>query len=249
MVFKPNPNLILHLTPLQNEKYEKGPHFNRCRPPDFTKFKNDPPIIRNIMSYPNFLSKNKFAPLENISAAFHAETVTDNDSKGWIFDCGATDTMTPDRNDFSEDTQSYIRTASGELISVVGSGTIEISPTLRLKNCLYVPTLSQRLMSISHVTKDLNCTFLMHPNFCILQDIQTKRILGRGTEKKGLYYVDEIAQHGSAMLAHGSTKQETWLWHRRLGHPSPGYFKLLYPNLSIPADFSCETCVVALFFM
>ena len=100
-------------------------------------------------------------------------------------------------------------------------------------------------MSISHVTKELNCTLLMHPSFCILQDIQTKRILGRGTEKQGLYYVDEIAQHGSAMLAHGSTKQETWLWHRRLGHPSPGYFKLLYLNLSISSDFACKTCVLA----
>ena len=100
-------------------------------------------------------------------------------------------------------------------------------------------------MSISHVTKELNCTLLMYPDFCILQDILTRRILGRDTEKQGLYYVDEIAQTSSVMLAHGSTKQETWLWHRRLGHPSPGYFKLLYPNLSIPFDFSCETCVLA----
>ena len=61
-------------------------------------------------------------------------------------------------------------------------------------------------MSISHVTKELNGTLLMHPDFCILQDIRTRRILGHGTENKGLYYVDEIAQQGSVMLAHGSTK-------------------------------------------
>ena len=53
--------------------------------------------------------------------------------------------MTPDRRDFiifDEGTQSYIKNASGELITVEGSDTIEISPTLRLMNCLYVPTLS-----------------------------------------------------------------------------------------------------------
>ncbi|XP_042039539.1 uncharacterized protein LOC121785221 [Salvia splendens] len=266
--FVPNPNDIMHLyhfLPHQNKEYQKQPHPLKFRPhqnkknrknphpikfrtPDSLKTQIGPQPVKKFHTYPNYISENQFAPLLEVSAAFHVHDISVKHSKGWIFDCGATDTMTPDKRDFidfSEDTKSYIKTANGELINVEGSGTVEISPTLRLTNCLYVPTLSQRLMSISHVTKELNCTLLMHPDFCILQDTQTKRILGRGTEKRGLYYVDEIAHHGSAMLAHGSTQQETWLWHRRLGHPSPGYFKLLYPNLSISSNFSCETCVLA----
>ena len=125
--------------------------------------------------------------------------------------------MTPERCDFidfGEITKTYIRTANGELIAVKGAGTIEISPNLRLSNCLFVPSLSQRLMSVSHVTRELNCTLLMYPSFCILQDIRTRRIVGRGTENQGLYYVDGVAHHGSAMLARGSTKEEAWRWHK-----------------------------------
>ena len=53
--------------------------------------------------------------------------------------------MTPERTDFSdfcEITKTYIRTANEELITVAEAGTIEISPNLRLSNCLFVPGLS-----------------------------------------------------------------------------------------------------------
>ncbi|KAJ0940703.1 putative transcription factor interactor and regulator CCHC(Zn) family [Helianthus annuus] len=152
----------------------------------------------------------------------------------WIFDCGATDTMTFDVADIisqSKPRVNYIKTANGGGAPVKRGGTIEISPTLKLSNCLYVPSLSHKLLSISHVTKELNCTVLMHPTFCILQDIRTGAIIGHGTERRGLYYVEEVTQHGNVMLAHGTTDREAWLWHRRLGHPSIDYLHLLFPKL------------------
>nr|GEX14744.1 putative ribonuclease H-like domain-containing protein [Tanacetum cinerariifolium] len=40
-------------------------------------------------------------------------------------------------------------------------------------------------------------------------DIRTGKIIGRGTERQGLYYVDEVAtQQGTVMRAHGSTDRE-----------------------------------------
>nr|KAJ0198868.1 hypothetical protein LSAT_V11C600327230 [Lactuca sativa] len=113
----------------------------------------------------------------------------------WIFDCGATDTMTYDLSDFvvsTKPTKSYFQTANGEKMNVKNGGKIEISPTLNLSNCLYAPALSHKLLSISHVSKELNCSVLMQPTFCILQDIRTGAIIGRDTERQGLYYVDEI---------------------------------------------------------
>ena len=44
---------------------------------------------------------------------------------------------------------------------------------------------------------------LMFPTCCLLQDILTKEIIGHSTESGGLYYVDEVAHKGHAMLAHG----------------------------------------------
>ena len=45
---------------------------------------------------------------------------------------------------------------------------------------------------------------LMFPTFCLLQNIFTKEIIGCGTERGGLYYVDEVAHKRHAMLAHGT---------------------------------------------
>ncbi|GJT48464.1 hypothetical protein Tco_0974621, partial [Tanacetum coccineum] len=148
-----------------------------------------------------------------------------NQKLSWIFDCGATDTMTYDLSDFAtstKPTKSYIHTANGEKMNVRNGGTIEISQTLKLSNCLYVSSLSHKLLSISHVTKELNCSVIMQPTFCILQDIRTGAIIGRSTERQGLSYVNELTTSGTVMLAHGTSERETWLWHRRLGHPFGG---------------------------
>ena len=81
---------------------------------------------------------------------------------------------------------------------------------------------------------------------CIVQDAQTETIIGRGTERGGLYYVDEVIQNSGAMLAHGSPTHQLRTWHRRLGHPSLGYLKRLFPSLNnCTTSLDCETCVLA----
>uniref|UniRef100_A0A803KQ64 Uncharacterized protein n=1 Tax=Chenopodium quinoa TaxID=63459 RepID=A0A803KQ64_CHEQI len=44
------------------------------------------------------------------------------------------------------------------------------------------------------------------------QDAQTGRIIGRGIERGGLYYVDEATQQGNALLAHGSPEYQIWMY-------------------------------------
>ena len=103
--------------------------------------------------------------------------------------------------------KTAIRTANGGVARVEGAGTVEISDKMKLK-CLYMPSLACKLLSISQITRDLNCRVLMYPNFCLLQDICTGETIGRGTEQGGLYVVDEVAQQGVARLAHGTTERQ-----------------------------------------
>lgn len=177
------------------------------------------------------------------SSALH---VNHEKNKQWIFDCGATDTMTFDQNDIidpSEPNRTFIKNANGGSFPVLGAGSVEISPKIKLSNCLYVPSLSCKLLSISQVTKELNCVTLIYPTFCLLQDIRSREIIGRGSERDGLYYVDELSEGGTARLAHGSQNRQIWLWHRRLGHPSDDYLKHLFPSLfSKHYRTSCDTC-------
>jgi len=176
------------------------------------------------------------------------EDTSPGKSDQWIFYCGATNTMTHDPYDFdslSTPIKTHIETANGELVVVQGRGLIVFLEKLKLKNCLYVPTLSSKLLYVSQVTKELNCVILMFSNFCLLQDILTKEIIECGTERRGLYYIDEIVHKGHAMLAHGTVTRQVWLWHRRLGHPSFGYLKILFPSLftSNTELIKCETCI------
>lgn len=72
--------------------------------------------------------------------------------------------MTFYSNDFlvhSRPTKSYVETASGETILVSGGGSIAITPHVTLKNCLFIPSLSTKLLSNSQLTKELDCVVLM----------------------------------------------------------------------------------------
>ncbi|GKD49928.1 putative ribonuclease H-like domain-containing protein, partial [Tanacetum coccineum] len=117
--------------------------------------------------------------------------------------------MDVDFDTTTKPTKPYIHTANGEKLHVKTRGTFEISPTLKHSKCLHVPDLSHKLLLV----------------------IRKGVIIGRGTEKHGLYYMDEVARNGTVLLSHGTAEREAWLWHRRLGHPSTSYLHVLFPNL------------------
>ena len=55
---------------------------------------------------------------------------------------------------------THIQTTNGEYISVAQAGVVDISPSIYLKNCLLIPSLSHKLLSVSQLTKELYCTVL-----------------------------------------------------------------------------------------
>jgi len=139
--------------------------------------------------------------------------------------------------------------ANGIAYPVNGAGDVQISKTLTLKNTLLVPSLSTKLISIGQLTEEQNCVALMFPNHCIFQDILTKEIIGRGTKRDGLYYLEEM-KTGNSFLSKTDSKQlreQVLLWHRRLGHPSFGYMRKLSPHLfsGLNEQLVCETCIKA----
>ena len=57
--------------------------------------------------------------------------------------------------------------------------------------------------------------------------------------------MDEATQKGHTLLAHDSDHQ-LWMWHRRLGHPSLGYLKRLFPSFNnCNVSLNCEACALA----
>jgi hypothetical protein len=119
-----------------------------------------------------------------------------HDHDGWIIDSGATDHMTYDPCDLSDTTQPKrlcIANANGVTYPMIGAGIVALSPSFSLPHTLLVPSLSNKLLSLGQVTKELQCCALMYPSFCLFQDILTKEIIGRGTKREELYYMDDFS--------------------------------------------------------
>jgi GAG-pre-integrase domain/Integrase core domain len=192
--------------------------------------------------------------ISKLDFALLAENIRDDrEVHKWVIDSGATDHMTLSEKDISKimkPSKNGIINANGETYPVKGMGNVPISKNLTLNNALLVPSLSTRLISVGKITEDLNCAVIMFPNFCIFQDILTREIIGSGSKREGLYYLDS-SSFGMACSARSNlmeSRNKVWLWHKRLGHPSFGYMRKLSPSLFLSLeneDFTCETCIKA----
>ncbi|KAI3465187.1 hypothetical protein Pfo_021850 [Paulownia fortunei] len=173
-------------------------------------------------------------------------------------DSGATNHMTHSSQKFSIynpcPSNRKITTADGSLTTIAGIGDVPISPTLILKNVFHVPMLSTSLVSIQKLTQDLCCNVILHPTYCVFQDQDSGKAIGRAKERNGLYYL-ETPSNSSVQMSKSplsffsehslSNKEKIWLYHRRLGHPSFRTLNILFPSLSKGLDvknFHCEVC-------
>ncbi|GJT04307.1 retrovirus-related pol polyprotein from transposon TNT 1-94 [Tanacetum coccineum] len=131
------------------------------------------------------------------------------------------------------------------VISKVGNVTLENK--LKLKNVLIVPSFKFRLLSVSKLTKDSQCFVTFYEQFSVIQDLKTRKVLGLGKKKAGLYHLlnlplDPIHAQLSSMVvsaledcslysffsncsvpntfAFSVFNNKYSLWHHRLGHVS-----------------------------
>ncbi|KAH0748613.1 hypothetical protein KY290_027845 [Solanum tuberosum] len=187
--------------------------------------------------------------------------VSDKLSPTWVVDSGATDHMTSLSHLFISYSPcpSYkkITIADGSVITVAGQGDIPLGKSLILKNVLHIPKLSANLISIQKLTKDSKCQVTFFPSYCLFQEQNTKEMIGRASEKGGLYCLDfhngeYISKNSlsSSFLSESimSNKEKVWLYHRRLGHPSFYVIKRMFPSLFkdlIVESFHCDDCEIA----
>lgn len=94
---------------------------------------------------------------------------------------------------------------------------------MSLDKVLYVPKFHVNLLSVSKLTRALRCIVTFYPDFCVVQDMDMKRVIGLGKHFDGLYYLTPRQNPHLANHIHHATS----LWHRRLGHPSSA------PSLSL----------------
>lgn len=113
--------------------------------------------------------------------------------KPWIIDSGATDHMTNNLDllnnlsNMHDPMKSSIYLPNGKNVSVHYQGSCNISYDYTIENVLHVPEFIYNLLSVSKMTKVLQCSVFFFPHFCVFQDICTGKVKGIGKEKGGLY--------------------------------------------------------------
>ena len=99
------------------------------------------------------------------------------------------------------------------------------TPFIPLTYVLSLPHVSFNLISISKLTRTLNCIISFFPGYCLFQDRLTKRVIGREQEFGGLYILDpELPK--SIACSRIVSRHEV---HCCLGHPSLSLLKKLFP--------------------
>ncbi|KAJ0469311.1 hypothetical protein HanIR_Chr14g0706531 [Helianthus annuus] len=149
-------------------------------------------------------------PMANMAGIF-------DEGNGWIMDSGCTEYITHNLNALHEIFKTIhdvpVTIPNGDSIAVKGRGTCTLPNGSRIKNVLYVPEFTCNLLSVSRLTKDLQCTIMFFPDFFVMQDLSSRKLIGTGRCENGLYRM-RIGGERMAMAV-GSN-----LWHKRLRHAS-----------------------------
>ena len=132
--------------------------------------------------------------------------------------------------------------------NILGYGSVGNSSSPTIENVQLVDNLKHNLLSISQLC-DKGYVVKFDSSCCKIKDIVSSKIAFKGSRNENVYTIDiEHNHHEEKCLA--SLKNDSWLWHRRLGHASMdllsrisknAYVKGL-SNVSFEKDKICEPC-------
>ena len=97
-----------------------------------------------------------------------------------------------------------------------------------LENVLFIPDFKYNLLSVSKITRELNCFVSFYPGFCLFQDLTSGTLKGIGKESDGLYIIFSPPHYVHSNISTGEIhrvnvaqkrQEDILLWHRRLAHP------------------------------
>jgi len=168
---------------------------------------------------------------------------------------GATHHVTSDMKNLNLKAEEFhssdqIRIGNGKGLSIHHIGhTCLFSPTLQfdLLNVLHVPKISKNLLSVHKFTFDTNTFFEFHPDYFLLKDRRSKKLLLHGPNSHGLYQFPFFNNKSSLSILIGE-RVSFPQWHSRLGHPSLKLVRQILSSFQLPVSNSkvtdpCSACL------
>ncbi|RVX11416.1 Retrovirus-related Pol polyprotein from transposon RE1 [Vitis vinifera] len=126
---------------------------------------------------------------------------------------------------------------SGASNHISGIGLAHPLLSLPLTSVLYAPECSFNHISISKITRTLNCSITFFDKFVTWQDRSTRKTIGIGRESQGLYHLTSPSTPAVCI-----STDAPLLIHSRLGHPSLSKFQKMVPRFSSLSSLACESC-------
>uniref|UniRef100_A0A2N9J4G2 CCHC-type domain-containing protein n=1 Tax=Fagus sylvatica TaxID=28930 RepID=A0A2N9J4G2_FAGSY len=165
--------------------------------PEDSKTTVSKPASKTTVSKPAIENSSTSAPafslspeiLQQVIQALHTSGLGKPISKTtWIFDSGASNHMTGNLHALEKVVPYHhhgkITIANGQALSIEKIGSLSIpltdSTSLSLTDVLYVPTLSANLISVGQLVNK-NCLVSFSPLGCLIQDLHTGKVIGRGS--------------------------------------------------------------------
>ncbi|XP_021722724.1 uncharacterized protein LOC110690200 [Chenopodium quinoa] len=109
----------------------------------------------------------------------------------WIVDTGASNHVTCDFSvliNVKRVQTCPIGLTDGNSANADPLGTVILPGGLRFDNVLYVPQLTCNLIFVTQLSDESNCTMQFTNKICVIQDLQTRTVIGAGERVDGLYF-------------------------------------------------------------
>ncbi|RVX13353.1 Retrovirus-related Pol polyprotein from transposon RE1 [Vitis vinifera] len=191
---------------------------------------------------PRTAHATKSASVASVAQTGNTSTcLTHTSSLGpWILDSGTSDHISGNKDLFSSITTTSalptVTLANDSQTIAKGFGFAHPFPSLPLHSVLYAPECPFNLISISKITRTLNCSITFSDKFVTLQNRSTGKTIGIGRESQGLYHLI------SPSFAVCISTDAPLLIHSRLGHLSLSKFQKMVPSFSSLSSLGCESC-------
>ncbi|GJR78475.1 zinc finger, CCHC-type containing protein [Tanacetum coccineum] len=163
--------------------------------------------------------------VEEQEVSLHEENVgykETNMNSLWYLDNGASNHMTGIREHFKEldeKVSGKVRFGDGSYIEIKGKGSIIIEcddeKQRIISHVYYIPNLKNNLLSLGQFT-EIGCKVVMEDDELRLYDMDNQIFMKVTRQKNRLYKAN--LRIGTPVCLLANLKEDTWLWHARLGH-------------------------------